>query len=290
MGKTNANASLRAAGRSGFTVIELLAAMTILIFIVMMMTRLFTAATSAWTLGTKNITTSTEGRAVMDFMVNELTQAVADERLTFKLFSQSKFGERAYNADSDELFFGANVQSGNPANRRNIDQFAYFIAPMLDENENVMPNRYRLVRTRRTASMYSTQVNRDNSIYKRKDWWETMAPRPSYKEEAMSFPNDPDQGQGSETIAENISAFEVWAWSEKENGYRADYDSRDHDDMLPLWADIYMEMLSDKDAQQMAILWPIDQQAALEFLAANVKRFTTRVFFPNRERALAFKL
>lgn len=282
MAKTNSILSARS-DRSGFTIIELLAAMSILVFIVLMMTRVFSDATSAWTLGAERITTATEGRAVMDFMVNELTQAVADEDLTFKLSSSVNFGVSAYGAASDELYFGAVVQAGLSSNKRNLDQFAYFIAPMLDENENIMPNRYRLVRTRRTASMYASQVNRQNSIYRKEQWWEHMNPTAGYSEEAM---ND---GQGSETIAENVSAFEVWTWSEKSNGYEPDYDSRDYDDLLPLWADVYLEMLSEEDAQQMAILWPVNQQAALEFLAANAKRFTTRVFFPNRERALAFK-
>jgi prepilin-type N-terminal cleavage/methylation domain-containing protein len=285
MARIESSIGRRARRRAGFTLIELLAAMTILVFIILMMTRLFSDATSAWTLGAKRITTATEGRAVMDFMVNELTQAVADDMLTFKLSSSVNFGVGAYGAESDELYFGAVVQSGTGGNKRNLDQFAYFIAPMLDEQENVLPNRYRLVRTRRTASMYTSQVNRDNSIYKRKDWWVRMNPRAGYIEEA-----DPNgNGQGSETIAENIAAFEVWAWSEANDSYVPDYDSRDHDDMLPLWVDIYLEMLSEEDAERMSILWPVDQQAALDFLAANVKRFTTRVFFPNRERALAFK-
>lgn len=278
-----ARTSTSTSRRAGFTIIELLAAMVILVFIVLMMTRVFSDATNAWTLGAKRITTATEGRAVMDFMVNELTQSVADEDLTFKLSSSVNFGVSAYGAASDELYFGAVVQAGLASNKRNLDQFAYFIAPMLDENEAIMPNRYRLVRTRRTTSMYNSPINRQNSIYRKEQWWDHMKPTANYSEEAL---ND---GQGSETIAENVSAFEVWAWSEKQNGYAFDYDSRDHDDLLPLWVDVYLEMLSEQDAKQMAILWPVNQQAALEFLAANVKRFTTRVFFPNRERALAFK-
>ncbi len=279
-------------GRSGFTIIELLASMAILVFIVLMMSRVFAEATSIWSLGAKRITTASDGRAIMDFMVKELTQAMADDVLSFKLSSganPSDFGVSAYGADSDEVYFGAAVQSCALHNMRNVEQFAYFIAPMLDDRDVVIPNRYRLARTRRTGSTYSTQNNRINSIYKKDDWWTAMKPPPGYIEENVN-------GQACETIADNISAFEVWAYSEATGYYEPDYSSRpgggssiDNKDMLPLWVDIYLEMLSEEDAVKMAELWGADQARALEFLSSNVKRFTARVYFPNRERALAFK-
>lgn len=280
--------------RAGFTIIELLASMTILIFIVMMMTRVFGEATSIWSLGTKRISTATEGRAIMDFMVSELTQAASDNVLSFKLSSGADvtdFGVSAYGADSDEIYFGALVQAGRSGNKRNIDQFAYFIAPMLDQNENEIPFRYRLARTRRTTSMYNTPQNRADSIYAKNTWWREMKPADGFVEEADNT------GQGCETIAENVAAFEVWAFSERSGYYEPDYSSTAEDNLLPLWADIYLEIFSEEDAQRMAILWdiydknpsPENEERALEFLSLNVKRFTARVFFPNRERANAFK-
>jgi len=275
--------------KSGFTIIELLASMTILVFIVIMMTRMFTESTQIWSLGTKRITTATEGRAIMDFMVNELTQAMADDVLTFKLNSGGVnaaplYGVDAYGAESDEICYVAAVQAGRSGNKRNVDEFAYFIAPMIDEDENIMPNRFRLARTRRTTSMYLTQSNRDQAAYKDREWWRNMTPAAGYVEEANNT------GQGCETIAENVAAFEVWAYSEALSDYNFGYDSADpaNKDQLPLWLDVYLELLSEEDAIRAAILWDTDEDRAKAFVSQNAKRFTARVFFPNRERALAF--
>lgn len=274
---------------NGFTIIELLASMAILIFIVLMMTRLFADATTIWSLGAKRITTATEGRAIMDFIVTEMTQAMADEVLTFKINSGAStepplYGVSAYGAESDELTFVGAVQAGNSYNKRNVDQFSYFIAPMLDENENEMTNRYRLARTRRTTSMFTTADNRSKAAYRNEDWWQNnMQPNTGFFEEADNT------GQGCETIAENVSAFEIWTYSEKTDGYEPSYYSRNHDDLLPLWADVYLEILGEEDAERASILWEQDQQLALEYIARTTKRFTTRVFFPNRERARAFQ-
>src|SRR5690606_20102616 len=74
-------------GRLGFTLIELLASMTILIFIVMMMSRLFAETTQIWSAGTKRANTAGEARVIMDYIVKEMSQAIADDVVSFKLNS-----------------------------------------------------------------------------------------------------------------------------------------------------------------------------------------------------------
>lgn len=273
---------------AGFTVIELLAAMTVLIFMVMMMTRVFTETTGIWSRGAKNIQSAVEGRVIMDFIVKEMTQAVADDVVTFKLNSggsNSKplFGVNAYGAESDEMCFVGLVRSGDNYYRRTGNQFVYFIAPMLDENSDPIPHRYRLVRTRRTTSMYNNPGNLANSAYRNRDWWREMDPD--------TDDDGPDSGTPIETIAENVAGFEVWAWSEAADQYEFGYDSANpaNEDLLPLWVDIYLELMGEDDAIRAAILWEADPARGAEYVSQVVKRYTTRVFFPNRERALAFK-
>jgi len=283
-------------GRAGFTIIELLSSMAILIFIVMMMTRMFAEATSIWSLGSRQITAASEGRAIMDFIVREMTQAIADTNVTFKLNSNADsvvYGvDSVYGAACDEVCFVAVVQSGHTTRLRTGTQYTYFVTNMRNATNNaVMADRYRLVRVRRTESMFSTPANILNSAYHKKDWWMRM--EPDWNETGSLMP--------VETIAENVAAFEVWAY--RIDGYDGsgkpkykeefDYDSSKWGNTLPLWVDLYLELLSEDDAARAADLADaIRNGAALptalpEFLARNVKRYSTSVFFPNRERALA---
>jgi len=260
---------------AGFTVIELLAAMTILIFLVMMMTRVFTETSGLWDKGADRAQTAAEGRVIMDFIVKEMTQAIADDIVSFKLnsggTSTKMYGVNAYGADSDEVCFVAGVRPPPGVSLRNSHQFVYFIAPMLDETESVMPNRYRLVRVRKTGSMYSGTANLENSAYRKTDWWRNM------------------NTNSLETIAENVAGFEVWAFSEKQRDYVFGYDSTVEDNLLPSWVDIYLELLGEDDAVRAAILWDANPSDAADYVSRNVRRFNARVFFPNRERALAFR-
>lgn len=260
----------------GFTVIELLAAMTILIFLVMMMTRVFTETSGVWNKGADRSQTAAEGRVIMDFIVKEMTQAIADEVVSFKLNSggsNSKplYGVNAYGAESDEICFVAGVRPPPGVSLRNSHQFAYFIAPMLNETEQVIPNRYRLVRVRKTSSMYSSTANLETSAYRDREWWRRM------------------NTNSLETIAENVAGFEVWAYSEKQRDYVFGYDSTVEDNLLPSWVDIYLELLGEDDAVRAAILWDANPTEAADYVSRNVRRFNARVFFPNRERALAFR-
>lgn len=280
-------AKTSASSKTGFTVIELLAAMTILIFIVLMMTRIFTDVSESWSVGTRRVQTAAEGRVIMDFIVKELTQAIADDVVTFKTYSGPDdntdnyipYGTNAYGSDSDELCYVAGVRPPPGVSYRNSHQFAYFVAPMLDEYNVEMTNRFRLIRTRKTSSLYSSFNNMTNSAYRNREWWKTMTR------------NIVDRG---ETIAENVAGFEVWAYSEQDQEYAWSYNSARHGNVLPLWLDIYLELLSDADAERAALLWSAAEQdaafrqPALDFISQNVKRFNARVFFPNRERAKAF--
>lgn len=297
----------------GFTLIELLAAMGILIVIVLMMSRIFAETTSMWNLGTRRVTSATEGRVIMDFLVREMSMAMADEHVKFKVNSDEDIfyvppGYTAqswttYGAQVDEVAFIAMMRPGSSSWRRTANQFVYFVAPMLDVDRNEMPGRYRLVRTRRTTTVYNNAANRALGPYQPADsnvrWWEHMEPD--------WYETDDPALRALETIAENVAAFEVWAWAydtqqermvnifSYESYHRGPEDTRPQyrgltPNTLPLWVDIFIEMLGEADAERAAILWVDgDQQAAEEFVHRNARRYTARVHFPNRERALAFR-
>lgn len=65
----------------GFTLLEIMVAISILLMIVMMMAAMFDNSVKAWDSGRRKTEMSMEGRAVVNFMAHELSQAVADSTL-----------------------------------------------------------------------------------------------------------------------------------------------------------------------------------------------------------------
>lgn len=141
--------------------------------------------------------------------------------------------------------------------------------------------------------MYKRNANRQASAYGDPEWWEGMTP--DWNETGEDEDEDEDGSMGLlplETIAENVAAFEIWAYNSKGEKI-SNYYSVDENDVLPLWVDIYLEVLGEDEAVRAAILWSSGGGSgsadARQYIDNNVRRFTARVFFPNRERALAFR-
>jgi len=63
---------------SGFTLIELLVSMTILVVITLMVARIFQQAGVAWNTGSQKAEKMMAGRAVSDFLAQQLSHAVSD--------------------------------------------------------------------------------------------------------------------------------------------------------------------------------------------------------------------
>ena len=68
--------------RKGFTLVEVLVAMTILMVIVLMMANLMRHSSNAWDVGLRNVGMSMEGRTALDLMGRELSAGVMDELLS----------------------------------------------------------------------------------------------------------------------------------------------------------------------------------------------------------------
>jgi prepilin-type N-terminal cleavage/methylation domain-containing protein len=280
---------------AGFTLIELLAAMSVLVLITLMMARVYTDTTRMWELGTRRVTSAAEGRAVMDFLVRELAMAIADDVVAFRTVSPGVDGEtfiygtETYGAEADEIFFVGMVRRGNTGSyRRTANQFAYFVTEMLDENDDILPYRYRLVRTRKTSTVFSRDEHRVLSAYGTNEWWKFQLPN---YENIIQLPSVPpaERLYDMETIAENVAAFEIWSYSERAGEYVSNYRSVREGNRLPIWVDIYLEMLSEADAIRAADLFESGVDAeARAFVDNQARRYMARVFFANRERAKAF--
>lgn len=269
---------------SGFTLIEIMAAMGILIIIMLMLGRIFTDSSKMWKVGTKRAFGLGEGRAVMEFLTRELSQAYADKVVTFKLRSSNLDPFKGYGAklvygwEVDELYFMSFIRTPSGEGfRRESHAYIYFVTNMIDSANRPIPYRYRLVRCRKTASTYNRgiqdgKINLLWSAYFDREWWKRFTPG------IVS-------GGGihlMETVAENVAAFEVWAWSEERDKYEANYYSLDQGNKMPLWVDLWLEMLSEEESIQLAALWPVDEAAAKAYLHQHTRRYAARVYFPNR--------
>jgi prepilin-type N-terminal cleavage/methylation domain-containing protein len=65
----------------GFTLVELLAAMSILVVITLIVSKLFQQASVAWDTGLRKAENTMKGRAIADFIAQDLASAVQDDNL-----------------------------------------------------------------------------------------------------------------------------------------------------------------------------------------------------------------
>jgi prepilin-type N-terminal cleavage/methylation domain-containing protein len=303
----------------GFTLLELLSAMGILVIIVMMMARIFADTTRMWNLGTKRVTEAQEARVIVDFLAREIGMAIADDMVSFKVHSEassSNLSVRAYGDDTDSICFVTTPRTPPSVSRRSGNQHIYYVDYMTDPtNTTVQINeqhpdgpRYQLMRMRMTAAMVSFArwpvSNNDpdlnlpqslrnlgvmNTAYRRKDWW---------LPDLWIF-------QTPEVVLDNVVAFEIWAESEfypsnnqQNEGLNYNYDSTYVPDRsqvfdenanvralgAPLWIDLYLEVAGEQDTAKLAELWRQNHADFDAFREQVVRRYSTRIYFRNREK------
>jgi len=75
--------------KRGFTLVEILVAMSILGVITLIMAQVFMASNRAWTGGLRQVEMSMEGRAALNLIATELAQAMADDLLPVTITANS---------------------------------------------------------------------------------------------------------------------------------------------------------------------------------------------------------
>ena len=69
----------------GFTLLEMLVAMTLLAVIMVVLAQVFQASNAAWTGGVRQVEMSMEGRSLLGLISRELSQAIADDARPFEI-------------------------------------------------------------------------------------------------------------------------------------------------------------------------------------------------------------
>ena len=100
----------------GFTLIELMVSMGILGLIMVMLFSIFEQINKAWLQGENRVETFTQGRAILDLMSRELSQAIATTNIQFSGTPQS-------------VFFVAPLNT-NPTNQADLCEVGYVFDPV----------------------------------------------------------------------------------------------------------------------------------------------------------------
>ena len=101
-GKRSVNSVARdRKSRAAFTLIELMVSMGILGLIMVMLFSIFEQINKAWLQGENRVETFTQGRAILDLMSRELSQAIATTNIQFSGTSQSVFFVAPLNTDTN---------------------------------------------------------------------------------------------------------------------------------------------------------------------------------------------
>lgn len=269
---TKNHALLARGGRSkGFSLVELLTAMTILVIIVLLMVMIFKDADRIWFTGSGRALNSTAGRATLNLISHDLQYAVADSILSFAI-RPDRNGCSSYGLPNDEICFVALQHDSSGDSRRTAREVHYWVRP-----STTRTGTYELVR-----GYYSSEIlnNPAAHCYFNKRWYETGG-------------GNPGRPAGY-VIAENVAGLDFVA-AEATNvtffgsgcpnvSFRdiSPYYSTNRNNLLPEYVDIYLELLSEVDAGRAAAL-AYNAGEQRKYVEEKHRRFVDRVYFNNKD-------
>jgi len=237
---------------AGFSLIEVLVSMTVLVVIIVMVTNMFRNASEAWDMGTQRAEMNTSARAAIEYITRELSCAVA--------------GSIPDSAGNPLYVKRFKLEKDAADNVQNLS----FIA-LSGDDQALRGIRFRYDQSGGHFIETCRKTSSDFYRYDNLNW--------------DSGPND--NWQGVAPLITNVWRFQVIAYA-KENDINAgnsspSYDSEDlaNNHSLPACVDISIEMLGEQNmARALTPGWSVAQQNG--FVMTNSRVYTTRVCFPNR--------
>jgi hypothetical protein len=263
-----------------------LAAMTVLVIIVMALSRMFSDGSRIWRKGTRQVDTDGGSRAVVGFLTRRLMSAVVDRQIPFYL---TDTGLKTYGGPptdwSSELCFvtisqSARANAGNTY--RSAEEFRFYVSKMkTSDNKDLTASLYRLSLANRQTMNSITAYAYSSTNMTGKKWYEGGS------ENGVSIIGIKNVGGAG--VADYISKFQVWAYppyaynSAKQAVKK--YDSADFGFQPPLWVDLFIEVITQHDASEMYFLSKDGAPPSKwnEYLARNARRYVARVSFINRD-------
>lgn len=257
--------------RGGFTLIEIMAAVTVLAIIVVFMANVFANTSKVWKLGNKRVESNNSGRAAIEFVAREISSAMAGG--TFELAIDSK-AESIYGssrAESDRIAYVSSAitpqavvsvppGSGYEFLQRQIKQSVFAVM-----STNGTKGPYFLVHHNMLGCDDAKEILRDLSA----DWC---------VEGTYGLLKKKLDINKTSIVAENVRNFEVFVYNQQAVPV-PDYKSWVHGP--PLFIDVYLEVLAEEDAIRAGLGRTSDEE-----LTRATRRYHTRVFMPNVQGAM----
>ncbi len=262
--------------KAGFSLIELLSAIAVLMLIMVMLSMLFAESSRSWDVGTSRAENNSWGRAVLNMIAHDLQYSVAcsnkvrdlDLVLSFYM-APDRYSFKSYGMENSEICF-VSMQHDSTSSPRTAREFHYWVRNMKDKAGKNIPYRYEIVRGYWSGSISSNKKNKYlKHCYHNPDWH--RAPK--------------NGGNGRPTIngtlAENVAGLRFLA-STRSNEVVDAFDSVDFGHELPEYVDIILDLLSEEDGIKAATLWKQSRDEAEVFVEKKMRRYTTRVYFHNK--------
>ncbi len=242
---------------AGFTFIEMLAVITILMGILIFIGMIYSEVDRVWFLGTDSAKSSTLGRAAIDLIAHDLRTTVTDTNMAF-YFDFDRETNTTYGVGNHELMFVAIPTDLNNSNRCAV-QIGYWV--------RTLTNRYlrhELVRG------YVCITNPD-------------AFSPDHCYDNPSWFLEPDvivrRSNFCAVVAEQVAAFRLLGMTT--GGLTLAYNSMSNEHQLPVFLDVYLELLPERHAQRSADM--VERGLNItNYVEQHTRRFTTRVHFNQR--------
>ena len=265
--------------KRAFTLIELLAAVSILVVIVTIVGIIFAESDKAWTTGTQRVQKNMSGRAAINLITHDLQYVLVDDLITMNVgFDRNSPTSDSYDFVNSELTFASlnndPTESSDP--ERAVREYFYYVRPTTDY-------RYQLMRGYCSGSILSAS---DDHCYKNIEWCLDDDDFDGISRSLIS----------AQVVCENVSAFAVYVRdpsisifdeSLPPNMLREYYS---YSNAPPPYLDICLELLSEKAAKQIADIesisppLPDEDDIVEDILEKNVTRFTARVYLQNWDR------
>lgn len=242
---------------AGFTIVELLASVAILIIMVLALARVFGASSMAWRNGNKRIESNNSGRTAIEFMARELSGLlVSPNRPTMTLDSDidDYLGMKSDMLSFVSLSHQAEWFTNSAVKFRDVQQVRYRVVPMVG-----LTNRYALVRY----------------VVERYDEGNSLTKFTSYLTDDWVDEFDSQRWEWGSVLAENVRNFEVFITPEGSSTPQSDYDYLTDGPAATI--DIYMEVLAEDDAIKASLM---PNNATM--INAASRRYATRIYVQNR--------
>ena len=254
----------------GFTLIEVLAAMAVLVILVLALTRMFAQATDITKRGTSALLRNSTGETALETLLQDAEGMVVNERLACRITADAS--DKAGFGFDDAWFIST---SGDQDDDLPYEYFHYFITNTIVTNAQGAPyKRYSLMKDRMIMAVGDAETRPARFYALDPDdtqWWE----------QASQFPGNIWDRQ---VLADNVVRFDIyvqgWDWKDwmAEEGGERIFDStlgpqkitggEDYIGVPPATFDIYLQLTSPDVVAEagMALLDPATESIGREMM------------------------